>query len=343
MKNKGNIAVVAAHAHGRILAETWDLAAFAQQLAARRTQAVEVFVFGESIDRMAEEIAGKTGLAVRGVSCAGLNTFSSEIYCRLMAQRFSGKGFSYVCAPHNSQGQDYAPVLSVLLSAGCISGVNGLRFDAGEILFQKDVFGGKIKANMVSNAESTVLTVQPGVFRLDAAGRIAPGRVTRETAEYPPGRIRVLGVQKARSDAAGIAEARVVVAAGRGIGDPENMPLMDSLAEIFPKSAVAGTRIICDRGWLPYSRQVGVTGTTVAPALYIACGISGAPQHVMGMRGAKFVVAINTDPQAAMCNEADVCIVEDVTTFVPLLLEMFRQRQNENAVPPAPDNEKSGG
>ncbi len=343
MNEKKNTVVIAAHADGHILPETWDLAAFAQQLAGGRTEAIEIYVVGENIGPMAEEIAEQTGLDVRAVSCAGLRYFSSEVYCRVMGQMLSNKGVLYIIAAHNSQGQEYAPALAVMLNAGCISGVNGLRFDDGAVLFQRDVHGGKARANMISHAETTVLTVQPGVFRPDAARRAAPGRVSRQEAEYTPGRTRVSGIQKARADAAGIAEAKVVVAAGRGIGEEENMPLMESLAEMFPRSAVAGTRIVCDRGWLPYSRQVGVTGATVAPALYIACGISGASQHVMGMRGAKFVVAINTDPQAAMFNESDVCIVEDVTTFVPLLLDVFRQQQNDNPVPTAPDNEESGG
>ena len=94
---------------------------------------------------------------------------------------------------------------------------------------------------------------------------------------------------------------------------------------------VAGTRIVCDRGWLDYDRQVGVTGVTVTPALYIACGISGASQHVMGMRGSGFVVAINTDPQAAICAEADVCIVEDLKTFLPMLLDVYeKQKAKQN-------------
>ena len=123
----------------------------------------------------------------------------------------------------------------------------------------------------------------------------------------------------------------VFLAAGNGIGEEENLLLIQRLAERLPKAMVAGTRIVCDRGWLGYDRQVGVTGATVAPALYIACGISGASQHVMGMRGSGFVIAINTDAQAPICAEADVCIVEDLKEFIPLLLEIYeKQLEKEN-------------
>ncbi len=343
MPEKRTIAVIAAHAEGRVLPETYDAAAFAEKLGNGAIEAVEIIVAGEGIDAVAEEIARQTGMDVRAVSCPGISAFSSEAWCALIAPMVSEKGFEFICAPHNSQGLDYAPALAAMLGAGCITGINGLFYEKETVYFQKDVYGGKVRANMASCAKTAVLTVQPGVFRLDAGGRRQPGRVTRVAVEGISGQVNVLGVRKAPADTSGLAEAKVVIAAGRGIGEAENMPLMDRLAALFPRSAVAGTRIVCDRGWLPYSRQVGVTGIAVAPALYFACGVSGASQHVMGMRGAGFVVAVNTDPQAAMFNESDVCIVEDINTFIPLLLGVFQQGQNENPVPAAPDNEESGG
>ena len=140
---------------------------------------------------------------------------------------------------------------------------------------------------------------------------------------YSPTRTRYLGSGQSSADTSDISAAPIIVAVGNGIGDEENMELIHHLAGLLPKAAVAGTRIVCDRGWLGYSRQVGVTGASVAPALYIACGISGAPQHLVGMRGAKFVIAINTDPHAPIFNEADIGIVEDITRFIPLFEEAY--------------------
>jgi len=127
----------------------------------------------------------------------------------------------------------------------------------------------------------------------------------------------------------GITEAGVIVSAGQGLGDKENLDLIYQLAALFAKSAVAGSRIVCDLGWLEYRCQVGVTGATVSPQLYIACGISGAVQHVMGMRNSEYIVAINKDPAAAIFQVADICIVEDLTTFIPALIEVYEKTKSD--------------
>jgi len=127
----------------------------------------------------------------------------------------------------------------------------------------------------------------------------------------------------------GITEAGVIVSAGQGLGDKKNLDLIYQLAALFAKSAVAGSRIVCDLGWLEYRCQVGVTGATVSPQLYIACGISGAVQHVMGMRNSEYIVAINKDPAAAIFQVADICIVEDLTTFIPALIEVYEKTKSD--------------
>jgi electron transfer flavoprotein alpha subunit len=136
-----------------------------------------------------------------------------------------------------------------------------------------------------------------------------------------------LGVRPVELDDTGLADARVIVSAGKGIGKKENLSLLYCLAELFSKSTVAGSRLVCDMEWLEKQRQVGITGNTVAPELYIACGISGAVQHVAGMGDAGFVVAVNTDPHAAIFNVSDICIVEDVTTFIPEVLAAYKAKK----------------
>ncbi|MBW2616973.1 MAG: electron transfer flavoprotein subunit alpha/FixB family protein, partial [Deltaproteobacteria bacterium] len=118
-----------------------------------------------------------------------------------------------------------------------------------------------------------------------------------------------------------LTEADVIVSAGKGIGRKENLEIIERLAALFPKSAVAGSRSVCDSKWLDRNRQVGYTGATVSPKLYIAAGISGATQHIAGMRSSGFIVAINSDPNAAIFNVSDVCVVEDLTTFVPVFID----------------------
>jgi electron transfer flavoprotein alpha subunit len=170
-----------------------------------------------------------------------------------------------------------------------------------------------------------ILTVQPGIFKADKNSGSQSGRVTMLAASARNRQSRSLGIKEADMDSAGIGDASVIVAAGKGIGEKENLDLIHRLAAIFPKSAVAGSRIVCDLGWLGYPCQVGVTGTTVSPQLYIACGISGAVQHVMGMQGSEFVVAINKDPSAAIFQVADICIVEDLTAFIPAFIQAYNE------------------
>jgi electron transfer flavoprotein alpha subunit len=140
---------------------------------------------------------------------------------------------------------------------------------------------------------------------------------------------RSTGIKQAEADMTGITEADVIVSVGQGLGDKENLDLIYQLAALFPKSAVAGSRIVCDLGWLEYSCQVGVTGATVAPQLYIACGISGAVQHVMGMRSSGYVVAINKDPAAAIFQVADICVIEDLATFIPTFIELYEKTKGK--------------
>ena len=121
----------------------------------------------------------------------------------------------------------------------------------------------------------------------------------------------------------------MVVAAGRGIAKPENLELLRRLAGLFSRAALAGSRPVCDAGWLGYGHQVGLTGASVAPRLYLACGISGARQHTVGMQGSEFIVAINSDPQAAIFNLADVCLVEDLLSFIPELLRVAAESSRE--------------
>jgi electron transfer flavoprotein alpha subunit len=122
-----------------------------------------------------------------------------------------------------------------------------------------------------------------------------------------------------------LSQAKVIISAGRGIGEAENLDLIRKLAAAIPQAVVCGSRPIIDQGWLSYDRQVGVTGATVSPDLYLACGISGAAQHVSGMQGSALVVSINTDAMAAIFNQSDFCIVEDVTVFIPTLLEKLSE------------------
>ncbi|MFO7840398.1 MAG: electron transfer flavoprotein subunit alpha/FixB family protein [Desulfosalsimonadaceae bacterium] len=327
MESYADIAVIAAHDRGRILPETYDVAAFALELQKHRNGAVRILALGAETGAIAAEIAGKTGQAVDAITCPELGQYCGEVYRRILADRFRGNLPAYILAANNSQGLDFAPALAATLESACITGVTGMRRQDSGLIFQKPAYGGKVKANVRAPAACCVLTLQPGTFRLDTEKR-RPGPVTSKTVSCPMEHTRISGIRPAAGDSSAITEARVIIAAGNGLGEEENMELIHSLARLFAKSAVAGTRTVCDRGWLGYHQQVGVTGATVSPDLYIACGISGAVQHVMGMQGSGLVISINTDGRAAIFNESDFCIVEDLTRFIPLLLETYESRSD---------------
>lgn len=314
------VAVVAEHEGGRAKPVTDDLVAFARVLGRYEGAVIKVIVVGDDISPTAGHIAAATGLDVVALNCPDARDYNSEIYIRALTGLFKDMAPSYISLPHSSRGLDFGPALAVKLKAGCISGVEDV-FPLGDgIGFSRSVYGGKFVSRVRPVSDCTVLTVQPGFFKAETGKSAGRGKVAVRSFDGKASAVKALGTRAGQSAPEALTAARVVVAAGRGIGEKEHLALIRQLAALFPKSAVAGSRIVCDLGWLDHRRQVGVTGATVSPELYIACGISGALQHVMAMRGSAFVVSINTDPHAAIFNESDICIVEDLKEFIPLLI-----------------------
>jgi len=325
---KNEIAVIAEHAGGRLNPVTFELIAFAKKLRQSKSPAIQVLILGAEIESLAQEIADESGLAVVGFEVPAMPDYNGELYNRILAEYFNADRPLYVCLGHTSRGSDFAPALAMDLNSACISGIEDvLTFEDG-VCFARPVFGGKLIAHIRPLAETSVLTIQPGIFKPDKqfvqkSGRVVIRRVPAKAHQW-----RSMGVKQTAETAKGIAEAEVVVAAGQGIGDKDNLDLINQLAAIFAKSAIAGSRIVCDLGWLAYGSQVGVTGATVSPQLYLACGISGAIQHISGMRGSDFIVAINQDPAAAIFQVADICVVEDLRSFIPILIETYQKTRD---------------
>jgi len=221
-----------------------------------------------------------------------------------------------------------APALAVKLDMQCITSVEGMVNNCGSLKLMRSILGGKAVMEITPEIPA-VITVLPGAFEKSEAScslnisaiRLSPSLLTEEVNQ--PIRIRNLGTIESETQQSGlpITEAEVLVAAGRGIGKPENLELIRSLAGHFIRSTFAGSRAVVDAGWLPYNAQVGLTGKTVMPRLYIACGISGSPQHIAGMKNSHLIIAINKDPNAAIFNYSHYCIVEDLLEFIPALIE----------------------
>jgi electron transfer flavoprotein alpha subunit len=317
----GPVVVVAEHRDGQLSPLTNELAVCAQRTAEMLSSEVVIAILGEQVSEVAQEAARTIGHKVYAVKVPGLKGFHGEAYVKILADLIPSWGASAVVGGHTTSGMDWAPALAVDLHATYLAGVEALDEDADGMLFSRAGLFGKAQEIIKPKANPWVITVAPGAFPAPAGLPEHPGSVELFEETSQKCRAKVIAYKSAADQDLGLTQAQVVVAGGRGIGKPENLELIHRLAGLFSRSAVAGSRPVCDLGWLDYGSQVGLTGAMVSPKLYISCGISGARQHTVGMRGSDFIVAISSDPAAAIFNLADVCIVDDLTAFIPALLD----------------------
>jgi electron transfer flavoprotein alpha subunit len=335
------IIVIAELSDGRVLSVTYEVIAFARAIAAGGSGRVRIVAPGREVQAAARGLADETGMDVLALEDDALELYNTEVWMTALAPWLAVQKPRYICIPHTSRGCDFTPGLAVRLGAACITAVESFRRRDGVTSFTRSIFNGKIRMHVAPLMDMTVLSVLPGAFNAveelpgEPGSPPLPGikqgkysKPFRSTGHVEvlkiqprPEKSRALGTIPASAQDLDLVLADVIVSAGRGIGAEENLEWIRRLAGLFSKSAVGCSRAVCDLGWLDHKHQVGLTGRTVAPKLYIACGISGAAQHIAGMRGSRFILAINTDPRAAIFQFADAGIVEDLVTFIPLVLE----------------------
>ena len=327
---RDRILAVAELFEGAIRPVTHETIAFARRLAGRESGSVRIVVPGRNVRDAAGELADRTGLDAVALEAECLEPYSAETWRAALSELIRDREASHICIPHTSRGCDFAPGLAAGIGASCITAVEGVCGEGDSRTYDRSMFNGKVRMRVRADRDVAVLTALPGAFPAASPSFPLPeqrkGGVEIVRAAASSRRTRALGITAAGEENRDLALADTVVSAGRGIGGEENLALIRQLAGLFSKSAVGCSRTVCDRGWLGYSHQIGLTGKTVSPRHYIACGISGAAQHLAGMRGSKFVVAINTDPGAAIFQAADIGIVEDLTTFIPLVVDRCRPR-----------------
>ncbi len=323
----GGVWVVAEHVEGRVSEVTYETVAFAVRLASSAGASVSVVVLGASAPAVAHDIARKTGLPLMAVQVPGDPECHTEASRMALKELVSLSGPpAFLVAPHTTMGWDLAPALAVDLGAACITGVTGFLDEDGPV-FSRRTFHGKLVEHVRPVRDRpAVLTVMPGSEPAEPTPPEKPGPVRLHTIGPAAGEMgaRWVGRKPSLHAAARLRDAEVVVAAGRGVAAPEDLETLRTLAALFPRSALGASRPLCDMGWLPYDHQVGMTGQTVSPRLYIACGVSGAIQHTLGIRRADLIVSINTDPQAPFSGRAHCCVVEDLHTFLPVLIDRIR-------------------
>jgi electron transfer flavoprotein alpha subunit len=320
------ILVIAEQRGGVLNRASWETIAAAQQVA--QGAPVSVVVPGADVAGPAGELSAAAVHEVVRLEHPALETYTADGYVQALAAWVTAIAPSLVLLPHTYQTRDFAPALAARLDRALVTDVQAIKGSGGAVAFARPMFQGKLTADVVPQGPAPhFASVQLGAFRADAAVRgasAAPVRV--EPAAVEPDRIRQRPdppFQEARQ-AVDLSQAERIVAVGRGIKAQEHLALAQALAEALG-AEVAASRPICDAGWLPMERQIGSSGQTVAPKLYVAIGVSGAIQHVVGMKGARTIVAINKDPEAPIFEVADYGVVGDLFEIVPALTAALKQ------------------
>jgi len=265
----------------------------------------------------ARDLGEKLGLAVHSVEPGGV--YTADRFVDGLAELIGLKQFSVVLFPHTYQVRDFAPKLATRFDRALISDVIRLRVDGGSLVVTRQLFQGKMNAEIKPLGEPVFLSLQAGAYRA--------GDLVESVVEVMPeiGVARQKPEEKFREAARAVdlSAASIIVSVGRGIKEKENLGLIEDLAAALG-AEIAASRPICDNGWLPMERQVGSSGQTVAPKLYVAVGLSGAIQHLVGMKGAKTVVAINRDENAPIFEVADYGMCADLFEVLPALTAAIR-------------------
>lgn len=311
--------VIAEQREGRLNRASLETIAAAQQLAAGAP--VTVVVVGATTGGVAQELAG-TGVAeVLVAEHPALDPYTPDGFTLALRGIIEGAAPDLVLLPHTYQTRDFAPQLAARLRRPLITDVIGIRGSGADATFLRPMFQGKLVADVRPVGERPVfVTVQIGAFRADAVagGGTAPVRPVEVSIDTAAIRQQPEAPFQQARGAVDLSRAERIVAVGRGIKSEENLALAQKLAAAMG-AELAASRPICDSGWLPMERQIGSSGQTVAPKLYVAVGISGAIQHLVGMKGSQTIVAINKDAEAPIFEVADYGIAGDLFDVLPAL------------------------
>ena len=321
------ILVVAEHRDGKLKGITWETIGFGQKLAEQLNQELKIVVIGGQIETLVEEVANKCGqevLVIRNEECA---TYAPETYCEVLSQVSRQESPFLFLMGHTYQTIDFVPRLATRLGRGFIPNCVDYRIDSGRPVFVRQVFNGKISLEVgVKGDRPHFVSLQQGAFNAYEVKSKESPRIVDLAVSLPadlPKR-KVLEVIQAAEGKVDLSQAEIIVAGGRGLASKEKFQIILDLAQALG-AGVGASRPVTDGGWLPKEHQIGSSGQTVNPKLYIACGISGAIQHLVGMMNSGCIVAINKDPNAPIFGVADYGIVGDVFKMVPALIELAKE------------------
>ena len=316
------ILVIAEQKDGALNRASWEAVAAAQQMGGP----VKIVVPGAGVGSVTGELASADVAEVIALEHEALGAYTADGFVQALAALVASESPSHVVFTHTYQTRDYAPKLAARLDRALAADCIGLKNDGG-LLFVRPIFQGRVNADIAMEGPAPhLVTFQIGAFRADAV-RKAPQPVSVKTvaASVDASAIRQKPEAPFREakQAVDLTQAERIVSVGRGIKSEEHIAIARELAQALG-AELAASRPICDSGWLPMERQIGSSGQTVAPKLYLALGISGAIQHVVGMKGARTIVAINKDPEAPIFEIADYGIAGDLFEIVPAMIQALK-------------------
>jgi electron transfer flavoprotein alpha subunit len=305
---------------------SFETLAAAQQLARKLNATASAAVLGDAIDPLAAELASKQLEKVYAVEHPLLQEYTPDAYSIALRQLLDRVKPSLAIFPHTYQVRDFLPKIATALGTVAVSDVVSHKVENGEIVLVRQLFQGKVNVDVrFSGAAPHFASLQAGAYRADQlAEGAAPVEKFAPQISAADIRTKPLDLFRESQRAVDLGAADIIVSVGRGIKEAENIPIVQRLADALG-AELAASRPICDAGWLPMERQVGSSGQTVAPKMYMAIGISGAIQHLVGMKGSRVVVAINKDANAPIFEIADYGIVGDLFQIVPELVEAIQR------------------
>ncbi len=324
-----SILVYCDHFEGKFRKVSLEMLSEASRIAEKTGDEVHAVVIGPGSKALAEQ-TGKYGAKKAYYSeDAALENYSTEAYVDVVEKAIDDSEPKLFMIGHNPRGRDLAPRLAQKLELGMISDVTAIELEGDDFIFTKPIYAGKCLTKQKCLTEPAFISVRPNVLAVEEKDAGTP-----ELVELKPevslddirALVKELVIQK--SERPELTEADIIVSGGRGLGKPEGFQLIEELADVLG-AAVGASRAAVDAGWKPHSFQVGQTGKVVSPTLYIACGISGAIQHLAGMGSSKYIVAINKDPEAPIFNVASYGIVGDLYKVIPVLIEELKKAKGE--------------
>ncbi len=315
--------VFAEQRDSKIKKSSFEAVGAAHTLAGQLNASCVALVVGSGVEGIAGDLGAYGASRVIVVDAPKLARHSNSAYAKIIAEVAAKEQAGMVILPASQMGKDLAPRVAVKLNAGLAADCVALRVENGDVIATRPVFAGKTLLDVRVKTQVKIFTLRPNVFAAAGFGQ----RVAVEKMDVPleekdfTSTVTELSVATGRPD---VTEADIIVSGGRGLKGPENFHLVEELADVLG-AGVGASRAVVDAGWRPHDEQVGQTGKTVSPTMYIACGISGAVQHLAGMSSSKYIVAINKDKDAPIFQVADYGIVGDVFEILPALTAQLKQ------------------